>query len=58
VILTPADYERWLDAAAQRPDILQPLLRPYPAEEMAAYPVSLRVNAPRNDDARCIEALA
>jgi len=58
VILAPADYERWLDPAVQKPDVLRPLLRPYPAEEMAAYPVSLRVNAPRNDDPKCIEAMA
>jgi putative SOS response-associated peptidase YedK len=58
VILAAADYARWLDPAAQKPEALQPLLRPYPAEEMTAYPVSTRVNAPRNDDAKCIEALA
>jgi putative SOS response-associated peptidase YedK len=58
VILAPADYGRWLDPAVQKPEALQPLLRPYPAEEMTAYPVSTRVNAPRNDDSGCIKGLA
>lgn len=30
---------------------------PYPAELMTAYPVSTRVNSPRNDDALCIAPL-
>ena len=37
---------------------LQALLRPYPAEAMTAYPVSLRVNSPKNNDASCIAPLA
>jgi putative SOS response-associated peptidase YedK len=58
VILAAADYARWLDPAVQKAEVLQPLLRPYPAEEMTAHRVSLRVNAPRNDDPKCIEAMA
>jgi len=51
VILDPADYDRWLSAEAPPED----LLGPFPAEEMAAYPVSTWVNRPANNDARCIE---
>jgi putative SOS response-associated peptidase YedK len=51
VILDPADYDRWLSAEAPPED----LLGPFPAEEMAAYPVSTWVNTPANNDARCIE---
>jgi putative SOS response-associated peptidase YedK len=58
VILAPADYERWLDPAVQKPDVLQPLLRPYPAVELVAYPVSTWVNDPKHDDPRCEERLA
>jgi putative SOS response-associated peptidase YedK len=58
VILPPDAYEAWLDPAGGRPEQLQPLLRPYRAEEMIAYPVSVRVNSPRNDDAGCVEAVA
>jgi putative SOS response-associated peptidase YedK len=58
VILAPQDYALWLDPAVQAADRLQPLLHPYPAEEMLAYPVSLRVNNPGNDSPECIEPLA
>ena len=54
VILPPEAYARWLDPAEQKPDTLQPLLKPYPAEEMAAYPVSTQVNNPRNNVPDCI----
>ena len=54
-IVDPLHYERWLDVA--NPDVAD-LLLPYPAESMRWYPVSTRVNAVRNDDARLIEAIA
>jgi putative SOS response-associated peptidase YedK len=53
-ILDPADYDRWLWAEAPPED----LLRPFPAEQMAAYPVSTWVNTPAHNDARCVEPLA
>ena len=52
VILAAGDYARWLDVAL--PDATA-LLQPYPADEMKAYPVSTRVNAPKNDDATLID---
>jgi putative SOS response-associated peptidase YedK len=55
LVLDPADYERWLDPAVTDPRQLEPLLRPYPAEEMIAIPVSPRVNSPNNDDPGCLE---
>jgi putative SOS response-associated peptidase YedK len=58
VILRPGDYELWLDPAVGQAELLQPLLVPYPAEEMEAYPVSRRVNSPDNDDPACVEPLA
>lgn len=57
-ILHPKDYDLWLDPEVQRPDLLQAVLLPYPAEEMTAYPVSRWVNSPDHDDPRCIEPLA
>ena len=54
VILAAADSETWLDPTVQDVDRLQPLLRPYPSEEMAAYPVSTKVNNPANDTPECI----
>jgi putative SOS response-associated peptidase YedK len=58
VILQPQDYDLWLDPAVDDVRRLQPLLRPYPAGDMASYPVSRRVNSPQNDDPACIEPLA
>ena len=49
VILHPRDYAKWLEPAAQAPDNLQPLIKPFPADAMSAYPVSTLVNKPAND---------
>ncbi|PWH17879.1 MAG: hypothetical protein DDG60_01445 [Anaerolineae bacterium] len=49
VILPPAAHQQWLDPTPQTPQSLQPLLLPYPSEEMMAYPVSTLVNKPEND---------
>jgi len=54
VILSPDAYAQWIDPAVRTPDSLQPLIKPYPAEEMAAYPVSTLVNNPKNDQAECV----
>jgi putative SOS response-associated peptidase YedK len=53
-ILLPEHEAIWLDNAAE-PAIWQDILRPYPAERMAAYPVSRRVNFVGNDDAGLVE---
>lgn len=50
VILPPEAYAPWLDPELQDVAQLQQLLRPYPAGEMEAFPVSPRVNSPRVDD--------
>jgi putative SOS response-associated peptidase YedK len=47
LIVAPDDAKRWLDPGER--DVVD-LLRPFPAEEMTAYPVSVRVNSVRNDD--------
>ena len=49
VILHPRDYAKWLNPSPQTPDQLKPLIKPFPAELMDAYPVSTLVNAPAND---------
>jgi len=54
VILDSRDYDLWLDPNVQDAERLQPLLCPYPADAMAAYPVSTRVNNPANDTPDCI----
>ena len=49
VILHTRDYEKWLDPSPQTPDDLLPLIKPYSADDMSAYPVSTLVNKPSND---------
>nr|BBH94233.1 DUF159 family protein [Thermogemmatispora argillosa] len=51
VILPREACERWLDPALHETEALLPLLRPYPAAEMQARPVSRLVNDPRNEGA-------
>lgn len=57
VILDPNDYDLWLDPALQAKEALLPLLRAFPADEMTAFPVDLRVNNPKVDTPACIEPL-
>jgi putative SOS response-associated peptidase YedK len=44
VILEPDNYSMWLEA-----DDPRELLTPCPAEMLQCYPVSTRVNTPKND---------
>jgi putative SOS response-associated peptidase YedK len=55
-ILDDAAAGVWLDPRSPAAELL-PLLEPYPAERMAKYPVSSRVNSVRNNDERLIEPL-
>jgi putative SOS response-associated peptidase YedK len=57
VILPSGEYDRWLDPSLLNTDSLAPLLVPFPPEEMLAYPVNPRVNAPSTDDEGCIAPL-
>ncbi|HEX6384082.1 MAG TPA: SOS response-associated peptidase [Anaerolineae bacterium] len=56
VIIEPVDYSMWLDPGANPEDGLH-LLRPYPADQMLALPVSPVVNNPNNDTPECIAPL-
>jgi putative SOS response-associated peptidase YedK len=49
VIIPYACELRWLDEAVQEPGEVLPLLVPYSAADMEAYPVSALVNSPRNN---------
>lgn len=55
VILHPEDEAVWLNRSLQDPKPLLRLLRPFPAEEMKAYPVSPLVGNAKNDVPACIE---
>ena len=50
VIIAPDDYALWLGETGAEPDAARALLRPYPADAMAAWPVDPRVGDWRNDD--------
>jgi putative SOS response-associated peptidase YedK len=54
VILPPEAYPQWLDPAVRTRESLDPLLQPFPAEKMDAYPVSTLVNNPKNDLSECV----
>jgi putative SOS response-associated peptidase YedK len=55
MIVAPDQYARWLDPT--HADVAD-LIAPFPAAAMAYYPVSLRVNSVRHDDASLIERAA
>lgn len=55
VILHREDEQRWLDRENDDTSDLLSLLKPYPDEEMMAYPVSPKVGNVKNESADCIE---
>lgn len=55
VILPPEEYDYWLDPAFEGTDKLLSLLKPYPSDEMALYPVSTYVNNARNEGERALQ---
>jgi putative SOS response-associated peptidase YedK len=57
VILTPEDYDLWLDRGFRDPVAATELLKPYDGRQMRRYPVSSRVNNVANDDAECCKPL-
>ncbi len=57
VILPRAAYDLWLDPGVHDPKRLAPLLVPFPADEMEAYPVSRLVNDPENDVPACLQPI-
>jgi putative SOS response-associated peptidase YedK len=58
VILEGEAYTQWLEPTEKSPQDLQELLKPYPSDELVAFPVSTLVNSPDNDTPGCIEPLA
>jgi putative SOS response-associated peptidase YedK len=57
VILDSGDYGLWLDPAVTDTNRVTNLLRPSDSSRMEAYPVSLFVNNPANDEPACRERL-
>ena len=54
VILSPETYRPWLQEGENDPNLLKSFLKPFPSEEMEAFPVSRVVNSPKNDSAECV----
>jgi len=54
VILSPRDFDRWLDPETRATEALRPLLRPSSAEEWSAVRVGRAVNNARHDGPDCI----
>ena len=53
-VLKPENYDRWLGVEPDPRD----LLHSYPAGPMRMWPISRRVNTPKNDDATLLEPVA
>lgn len=52
-VVLPSDREHdWMEAG---PEERRDLCRPYPDDDLDAYPISTRVNAPSNDSPPMIE---
>jgi putative SOS response-associated peptidase YedK len=49
VIIQPEDYKTWLDPLLTDVSKIQTFIAPYPDRLMEAYPVSPKVNSPKND---------
>lgn len=56
VIVAPEDFDIWLDTSVEA-DKAEALLKPYPAAEMTAYPVSRAVNKVANDGPELVAAV-
>jgi putative SOS response-associated peptidase YedK len=55
VVIPKSAYDIWLDLTIKDHERLQPLLAPYPSDEMVAYTVSTLVNSPKNDVEACVQ---
>lgn len=57
VIIEPASYPRWLDPSCHDDAAVKDLLRPFPSEQLTAFPVGTQVNNARFDEPSCIQPL-
>lgn len=56
VIVRPDRYAAWLDPRTPAPAV-KDLAQPFPSDEMAAWPISLRVNRATEDDVGILEPI-
>jgi putative SOS response-associated peptidase YedK len=58
-VIVPRELrDLWLDLAVRDPEVLAPVLKPYPTEELECYEVSKLVNSPDYDGPECIAPLS
>ena len=57
VILSPEDYDRWLDPGVTDPALVADLLKPFDPRLMRKYPVSDFVNRPDNEGPECAQEI-
>ena len=55
VILSPLDYDLWLNSDFDEQETLQSLLEPYDPNDVILDPVSTHVNNSRHEGRECIE---
>ncbi len=58
IIISQDLREEWLNPQNQNMDKLKSFLKPYPDDQMGAYPISNIVNSPKNDLKDCISPLS
>lgn len=56
VILAKEDFEKWLNKNNKASDVSN-LLKPFPADQFEAYPVSPKVNSPQNNSSDLCEPM-
>jgi putative SOS response-associated peptidase YedK len=56
VIVPEGRYDLWLSRDVREPAEPSPVLRPYPADALRAFPAGPAVNHPRNDGPECLAA--
>ena len=54
-IIAPAHYDLWLDPRITDKAEIMEYLNSAPSGSLKFYPISTRVNSPKNDDDRCIQ---
>ena len=57
VLLSPSEYDQWLDRNITDPQQLKGFYTPYPADPLQATPISSLINNPRHDSPDCLEPL-
>lgn len=58
IIIDPVNFDTWLDPDTHDAGILKPQLKPWHEVGIKYYPVSRRVNSPKNDGIALIQQIS